>query len=412
MSTDRLYYRDCYLSAFDARVIDSSDGGRRVYLDRTAFYPTSGGQPNDLGTLGEQPVLDVIDEEDRIAHVLAAPLRAGIVRGEVDWASRYDHMQQHTGQHLLSAVLVELFGYQTLSFHLGAETSTIELDSKELTDSQIDEAEERTNQLVREARPVEIRFEDAEAVQALRKPSARAGILRIIEIQDLDRSACGGTHVRSTAELAPIQIRRSEKLRGHVRIEFVCGRRAVRRAKQDFRLLAELSRHAAVSFERLPEHVTGLRQRLHEAEKERQKTATELARREGEALHDATQPGAGGLRRLLLRVPAIDEAARGKAQAFAGRGRAVALVLADDPAGVLIATSPDSAIHAGAVLKQALSIAGGRGGGSATLAQAGMPAAAVEKSLLATLGFAPSASDSDSKQDQTAGEQSGRQADR
>ncbi len=410
VSTVRLYYTECYLSSFEARVVDSAEGGRRVYLDQTAFYPSSGGQPNDVGTLAEMAVLDVIDEEDTIAHVLAAPLGTGtdLVRGEVDWQRRYDHMQQHTGQHLLSAVLVELFAYQTLSFHMGAEVSTIELAAKELTDSHIEAAEQRANEIVRQARPVNIRFEDADAVAGLRKPSARTGTLRVIDIEDLDRSACGGTHVRSTAELGPIEVRKSEKIRGNVRIEFVCGIRALRRAKQDFRLLAELSKQTAAAIDRLPEHVAILRQRLQEAEKERQRIAIELARRDGEALHEATHPARDGLRRILLHVPAVDETTRAKAQAFTARGLALALVVAADPAGVLIAASSDSGINAGAILKDVFSRTGGRGGGSHTLAQGSLAHPGVEDSLIAALGFgrAELTDDSDAQQNQAAGKKS------
>lgn len=407
MSTDRLYYSDCYLATFEARVVDAAADGCRLYLDQTAFYPASGGQPNDLGTLGDQPVLDVIDEGERIAHVIAAPVAGDLVRGEIDWQRRYDHMQQHTGQHLLSAVLVELFSCQTLSFHLGGEVSTIELGSKELTDGQIGEAEQRANQIVREARPVSIRFEGAEAVQGLRKPSARSGTLRVIEIESLDRSACGGTHVRSTAELGPIQIRKSEKIRGHIRIEFVCGIRALRRAKQDFHIAAELARQGAVAIDRLPEHIATLRERLQEAEKEQQKTALELARREGIALHDATRPSSDGLRRIFLHVPAIDETVRAKAQAFTTRGRALALVVAGETPGILIAASSDSGMNAGAILKEILLRSGGRGGGSAGLAQGSLPDRAVVDSLAATLGFAVAESthDAEREQDQTRAEE-------
>ena len=385
--SERLYYTDCYLSSFEAQVLEAGQGGVRVYLDRTAFYPSSGGQPNDLGTLGGQAVVDVIDEGERIAHLVEAPVEARSIHGQIDWRRRYDHMQQHTGQHLLSAVLVELFGYQTLSFHMGGEVSTIELATNELSAKQMEETEERANEIVREARPVSILFEDAENAQALRKPSARTGTLRVIEIAHLDRSACGGTHVRSTAELGPIQIRKTEKIRGHVRIEFVCGRRALLRAKQDYALVAELARESAVPIDRVAEHVAGLRQRLRDSEKERQNIVLELARREGEALYDATKQSPDGLRRTLLRTTAIDEGVRTKVQAFTARGRALALAIGEQAAGVLIAASADAGINAGAILKQVLAGAGGRGGGSGTLAQGNMTSPAVEAALKAALGF-------------------------
>ena len=190
-ATERLYYDDCYLTQFEAIATVAGEG--RVYLDRTAFYPTSGGQPNDLGTIAGQPVSDVIDEaEGAIAHVTSTPLSPGPVVCNVNWQRRYDHMQQHTGQHLLSAVFSELFGYPTVSFHLGPNLSTIELKVRDLSGKQMDDAEARANAIAAEARPVTISYDNAETAEGLRKPSARTGKLRIVTIEDLDRSACGG----------------------------------------------------------------------------------------------------------------------------------------------------------------------------------------------------------------------------
>src|SRR5689334_2166496 len=150
--TERLYYLDSYLTDFDARVTDRADDGRRLYLDRTAFYPTSGGQPHDLGRLGDAAVVDVIDEGNRIAHLLAAPLRAQRVTGRIDWARRFDHMQQHTGQHLLSAVLADLYGFATISVHFGADGSTLDLETAGMTPDQVRAAELRANAVVTENR--------------------------------------------------------------------------------------------------------------------------------------------------------------------------------------------------------------------------------------------------------------------
>ena len=141
--TDRLYYTDSYLKDFDASVVERVDDGRLVYLDRTAFYPTSGGQPFDTGRLGGIEVIDVVDEGERIAHVLAGPLPEGSTVGQVDWPRRFDHMQQHTGQHLLSAVLADLFRYETIGVHFGQETSTLDLETGKLTQDQVDRSEER-----------------------------------------------------------------------------------------------------------------------------------------------------------------------------------------------------------------------------------------------------------------------------
>jgi alanyl-tRNA synthetase len=224
MSTERLYYRDSRLIEFTASVTGSSDGGCRVYLDRTAFYPESGGQPHDTGTVNGIHVVDIIDEDDgRIAHVLAAPLDCAAgseVHGAVDWVRRFDHMQQHTGQHLLSAVLMELYGAQTVGFHLSAEYATIDLAVNGLDPAPIAAAESRANHIVFENRAVAVSFEDASAGPALRKPSARDGELRIITIDGFDRSACGGTHVSATGEIGPILVRKVERAHQSIRLSF------------------------------------------------------------------------------------------------------------------------------------------------------------------------------------------------
>lgn len=381
--TERLYYKDCYLREFQARVVDVSGDGKRVSLDRTAFYPTSGGQPFDLGTLAGASVIEVVDEEDRVVHVLDAPVAAGDVTGEVDWARRFVHMQQHTGQHLLSAVLEDLYKISTVSFHLGAETSTIDVTAASLDAAQIEKVEVRFAELVAEARPVSITFEDAAADLGLRKASERTGTLRIVSIEGMDRSACGGTHVRSTAEIGAMQIRKLEKIRGTTRVEFVCGGRALRAAREDFRLLTEISRTTSASFEDAPAFIAAQIEKAKGIEKTCQRLATELAKREGGELHAATAPGADGIRRVVQRGP-IDDAVRVRGQSFVAGGKAVFLAVSEDPAAVLLAASADSGVHAGNRVKEAVSAAGGRGGGNQTVAQGSVPAAAL-KDVVAAL---------------------------
>jgi alanyl-tRNA synthetase len=243
--TERLYYNDSYTRDFSSPIAAIEDNGKRVYLERTAFYPTSGGQPFDLGTLGGIAIQEIVDEEDgRIVHVLASPLAtsASALEGSIDWARRWDHMQQHTGQHLLSAVLIELFNITTVSFHMSAASSTIDVSAASISQQQADKVEERCAEIIAEARPVSISYEDSTADLALRKASARTGTLRIVTIDNLDRSACGGTHVRSTAELGPILLRKVDKMRGNARIEFVCGLRALRAARRDYRSLADIGK--------------------------------------------------------------------------------------------------------------------------------------------------------------------------
>ena len=373
--TERLYYQDCYLRDFPAHVVETADEGRRVYLDRTAFYPASGGQPFDTGTLGAANVVDVIDEEDRVAHLLDTAISLGEITGQIDWARRFDHMQQHSGQHLLSAVLEDLFKISTVSFHLGSEVSTIDITAPALTTIQIDQLEDRCAEIVREARPVTITFEDATADLGLRKESQRSGSLRVVAIDRIDRSACGGTHVRTTAEIGPVFLRKTEKIRGNTRLEFVCGLRALRQARDDFRILQELSRQLSAPAAETPTLVSAQLERIKTLEKSNQRLASELAQREGRELWEATAPGADGIRRISQQGP-IDDATRTRAQAFVAQGRAVFLVVSPNPPSVLLAASADSGIHAGERVKAAVTSAGGRGGGNQALAQGSLPQSA------------------------------------
>ena len=383
--TQRLYYNDCYLREFRARIVERADEGRRVYLDQTAFYPASGGQPFDLGTLGGVPVREIVDEEDRIAHVLEHPLEGAEIEGSVDWARRYDHMQQHTGQHLLSAVLSELFTIPTLSFHMGAVASTIDIGAEKLDPKRVEAIEERCAEIVAEARPVGISFEDASSDLELRKASERTGTLRIVSIDALDRSACGGTHVRSTAEAGPIFLRKLDKVRGNVRIEFVCGLRALRSARADFRTLSEIGRSLSVPLEDTPALVAAQVERVRNLEKTCQRLASEAAQHEGRELYAAASPDASGMRRVTQRG-IIDDAMRTRAQAFAQGPMAVFLAVSEDPPSILLAASADSGIHAGELVKAAVTAAGGRGGGNRALAQGSVStAAALEQAIAAML---------------------------
>ena len=255
--TDRLYYTDPYLRDFDATVqrVDTRDGRTVVTLDRTAFYPTSGGQPFDTGTLGPFRVVDVVDEDDgTIAHVVEPgtenlepenqnrepqnqnPERrtpnaepGSSLHGSINWPRRFDHMQQHTGQHVLSAAFERLFHIRTVSFHLGADVSTIDL-AGEASGAEIAAAEDAANRVVWEDRPVSIRYASAaDAAQLpLRKEPKRSGTLRLIDVADFDLSACGGTHVARTGAIGVIAVARWDRFKGGQRLEFVCGGRALR----------------------------------------------------------------------------------------------------------------------------------------------------------------------------------------
>jgi alanyl-tRNA synthetase len=387
--TLRLYYTDAYLHDFEAAVVDRAEDGRRIYLDRTAFYPTSGGQPHDTGTLAGSAVLDVVDEGDRIAHVLADPIDTDAVGGAVDWLRRFDHMQQHTGQHLLSAVIHELFGHRTIAVHFGRESSTLDLDATALEHARLVEAEARANEIVAENRPVEVSFEQAAQAVGLRKASAREGTLRIVTIRDLDRSACGGTHVRATGEIGPIFVRKSERVKRNVRLEFVCGARAVRRARADLDLLSRLAGQFSAAADEVPALMEAQRAELKAAAVARRELEEALARYRARELYDAIPDGAP--RRIVVREEqgAIDRL-RPLAQAVAAMPSALFVGWTADPPALLVGASPDAGVDAGAALKSALEAVGGRGGGNARLAQGTAPSvAALEQAVTALLSRTP-----------------------
>jgi alanyl-tRNA synthetase len=384
--TERLYYHDSYLRQFDAQAFESAGDGTTVYLDRTAFYPTSGGQPFDLGSIGDIAVRDVIDEGDRIAHRMAAPLAAGPVACSIDWARRFDHMQQHTGQHLISAVFEELFHLRTVSFHLGVDSATIDLEGGAVDSRVIAAVEARSNEIVWENRPIVVTYEDAAAVQGLRKPSDREGTLRIVAIEGLDRSACGGTHVRATGEIGTVLLRKTEKIRQSVRVEFLCGARALRRAHADYEALSRVAQIFSSSLDEAPAVVAAQMEAARNGDKARRKLELDLAAYQGKELYQNTVPGPDGVRRAVKRATAGSlEELRAVAQNFTAQPQAVFVATLASPPSVLLATSADSGVDAGQKLKAALTEAGGRGGGTARMAQGSVPDAAVLDRLVETL---------------------------
>jgi alanyl-tRNA synthetase len=408
--TLRLYYDDSYLTDFEATVLERSEGGR-LYLDRSAFYPTSGGQQFDRGFLqsaadgstgaARADVVDVVDEGERVAHVLAegdaqrfAPGER--VRGQLDWARRFDHMQQHSGQHLLSAVFQQALGLATLSVHFGVEASTLDLDAGSLTPEQIAMVEERANAVVCENRALAVETEDAAAAQGLRKQSTRSGPLRIVSIAALDRSACGGTHVARTGEVGPILLRKVERVRKATRVEFVCGGRATRRARGDYQALAKLGGLLSTSVDSVVDSVA-----LRLGELKRDSAALREAR-ESLAIYRAHEHYAAARAKAATGAAALhferrpegsvqDE--RGLAQAYVKNPNAVFMLALERPAAILLATSEDTGHDAGAILKTALAASGGRGGGSARLAQGTLEGtAALDAALRALLAaLAPGA---------------------
>ena len=376
MTTQRLYYDDSFLREFDADVISSEPAvykdGRRVWevvLDCTAFYPTSGGQPHDIGRLDEAEVLDVRDEGEDIVHVVDRDfeLRQS-VHGCISWPRRLDHMQQHTGQHLLSAIFQERFGLPTVSFHLGSEISTIDVRGDQPGETILEGAERAANEIVFDDRPVTTRYGTAEklAQQGVRKEVERSGILRAIEIEGVDLQPCGGTHVKHTAQIGMILVRKCSKIRQDWRLEFVCGRRAERVAREDARRL----RHVAENLGCAPDDVVAAAERAvteREAHfRSAKATLQRLADLEAETALRSTAPNGSGLRVVtrFFQEDTQPEFLSRFSTALAKEEKTVAL-LARTPCGQLIfAQHPSAGKDMNALLKQVLERFGGKGGGS------------------------------------------------
>ena len=372
--TERIYYTEPSCRAFEATVTRTGerDGRPLVTLDRTAFYPTSGGQPFDTGRLGSVDVVETIDEGDEIVHVVSAPVAPGTrLRGEIDWVRRFDHMQQHTGQHVLSAAFDRLFENRTTSFHMGAEVSTIDV-AREATSGEIDRAVDEANHVVWEDREVSVRFVsvDEAARLTLRKEPIREGTLRLVEIRDFDLSACGGTHVSRTGAIGIIAVTQSERFRGGSRITFACGSRALRA----FRGYRDAVAGAVRVLSVLPHELPSAVERAQLDAKDLRKTVSRL---QGElAGHEASRlledAALVGDRRVVVQALEGWDAAGLKAIAssLVAQGGVVAvLVSAGNPIAVVVARSQDAALDSSKGLRMLLDRFGGRGGGRPELAQ-------------------------------------------
>jgi alanyl-tRNA synthetase len=372
----RLYYEDSLLTSFSGTVIESgtlSDGRHFVVLDRTAFYPTSGGQPHDLGTLGGVPILEVVDREEdgSVLHVLESAIESGqIVSGEIDAARRHDHIQQHTGQHVLSAAFVHACHAPTVSFHLGTDTSTIDI-SATLDSAGVTRGENEANRIVWEDRAVTVRYASAEEAAALplRKESKRTGTLRLVDIEDWDLSACGGTHVLRTGSIGAILVTGWERYKGGTRVAFACGDRAVRHARALRDVVAGATRLLSIKPDELVDAVARLQAEAKDARLQARALGESLAVFEAERLvREAAASGSS----IVAQV--IDRDANGLkslAQAIAALGSSAVLVSKVRPCLVVAARGTSSTFDAAAIIKTLIAGFAGKGGGRPEMAQAG-----------------------------------------
>ena len=398
--TDRLYYHDSFLYDFEAEVSEVLNSPRpALILDRTAFYPTSGGQVHDTGSITSDAnakfrVTEVADTEDgRVVHYVEAvsdnqkndtnpgDLKPGTrVRGLIDAARRRDHMQQHSGQHVLSAAFLRLHNMPTVSFHMADDYCSIDLDTPSLTKEQIESAERLANEIILENRGVDIRFvtrEEAGNLGLRKLPPTERDELRLIDIRDFDLSACGGTHVAQTGQIASILLRKTEKVRQGWRVEFVAGQRAVATARRDFSTLTETAALFSAHIYDVPQQARKSLDEIRTLRKQREQSQEELAAAQAAALLAETAEVSG--RKLVVRTLADRDLNFVKllAQKLTRLSpHAVALLATTSPQPSLVfAQSAGLPLDMGALMKETMTKLGGRGGGSKDLAQGGVPSA-------------------------------------
>ncbi len=384
MNTEPLYYQDPYLRTFTARVIGrrTRNGQEVVALDRTAFYPTGGGQPHDTGTLAGVAVTDVFAEDGLVWHVLAAGLANDVVTGTLDWGRRFDHMQQHTGQHILSQAFIVERNAETVAFHLGATASTIDLNRTDLGPADLAAVEATANRVLDEARPVTATFVSREELAhlPLRKPPKVTGAIRIVQVADFDWSACGGTHVANSAQVGLIKIIGAERRGAELRISFLCGGRA----RADYARLQALASGLAGRFTCAQDEVPDAVERLARENQANRKALEELEAQWVEAtaaawwsaarLLPAVSAAAPERRLIVQAIEATSERAKKLAQALRERPGAIVLLAARGERPQLIfARADDVPLNMGEVLRAAAAAAGGRGGGRPEWAQGGAP---------------------------------------
>jgi alanyl-tRNA synthetase len=391
--TDRLYYHDSFLSEFDAEVLDlsasNSDPRPAIILDRTAFYPTSGGQVFDTGWIlpsgtteanNRLRVTEVMERDDgQILHVLenAGSIQKGSrIHALIDVDRRGDHMQQHSGQHVLSAAFVRLFNLPTVSFHMGLESCSIDLDTKQLSNAQVEAAEALANDVVMANRAVSIRFvtqEEARGLGLRKIPPVERDRLRLIDVHDFDLTACGGTHVSSTGQIGCILLRKTEKTRQGWRVEFVCGKRAVSTAHRDYTVLAEAGSLLSSHIWDIPQQIRKTQEESRGSRKSREQLLEELTDLHASLLQAET-PESGG-RKIIVRTFADRDLTFIKllAQRLTRQNAGVVALLAvtsDQPA-LVFAQSSGQPFDMGALMKETLARLGGRGGGTKDMAQGG-----------------------------------------
>ncbi|WP_255298317.1 alanyl-tRNA editing protein [Brevibacillus dissolubilis] len=389
---EKLYYRDAYLQSCETTIVEhgtDAAGTPYVVLAETVFYPTGGGQPCDLGTINGVEVIDVEEVDDKILHKLAQPLTAGEGKAvcQIDWQRRFDHMQQHNGQHILSAAFAELYQAETFGFHLGRETVTVDIMTEVLTDEMVQRVGELANSVVFDNREITARFVDPQelATLPLRKAPTVSENIRIVTIPDFDYNPCGGTHPKRTGEVGPILILGWERNKGGMRIEFVCGNRAIRAIYDKQRTLRELSRQ-------LNSSESEMLNSLDRIITEQKETSHALQQAKGQLLEqEAARLVASAVAKQDYRIVStvqpgltMQELQKMSQIITAADPKAIALLAASgDKTQLVFARGTEVSIPMNALLKETLTVIDGKGGGKPESAQGGGQATVPAEEVLA-----------------------------
>jgi alanyl-tRNA synthetase len=387
--SERLYYRDSFLRDFDSRVISCESSQIEcakeespswwVTLEQTAFYPTSGGQPHDTGRLGDAAVVDVFEREDgTVVHVTDRELTPGPVRGSIDWPRRFDHMQQHSGSHVLTAAFLALFDISPVSFHMGKTVSTLDVATSSISAEQLENIERFVNEIIFDDRPIQVRYGTGAdlATLGVRKESEREGLLRAVEIQGVDIQACGGTHVSHTGQIGMILIRRMKKVRENWRVEFVCGQRARRVARADFALVEDISQRLTCGPDTIHAGITRILNERNAANRFGQRYLTESAALQAQLLlaKERAEHAANPPRTVTGVLADADmEYLRSVATNIIAEPGMVALLGSEANGFIVLAKSEGVSGDMTALLREAVKSCGGKGGGTKDFAQGSVP---------------------------------------
>lgn len=378
--TNKLYYQDPYLREFEAIVLETGVDGKGVpyaVLDHTAFYPTGGGQPYDTGTIAGIPVINVEDTDGKVVHQLAAPLPSDAVRVQcaIDWQRRFDHMQQHSGQHLLSAAFETLYDAETFGFHMGQEVVTVDIARHPILPEEIRKVEEQVNRIIFDNRPISAKFVTAQELASipLRKPPSVTENIRIVTVADFDYSPCGGTHPAQTGEIGLVKVLRWEKYKSGTRVEFVCGWRAIGAFDQKQQILRELNRLLGTGDSDLVQSLTKLQQDRKELERNLQESQQALAEHEAARLRNESD-SVGDLR---VSMAVYTNRSMQDLQRLAGlvtaneMNRVILLADGGEKINLVFAKTQDVRLSMVELLKSVLPLIDGKGGGNASIAQGG-----------------------------------------